>query len=786
MTNRAAEILKKTELFMRNGAEIGKASAAELHDGLARAVVNEIADDWRRSGDKKAGKRRAYYFSAEFLMGRAIYNNLLCLGLTDEVDGLLGKRGASLGDLEEIGDAALGNGGLGRLAACYLDSAATLRLPLDGYGIRYRYGLFRQTIENCEQKEEPDDWTRHGDPWSIRREQDAVTVHFKDQDVLAVPYDMPILGYKTAYTGTLRLWQAEPTEPFDFALFNEQDYDKALHDKNAAENISRVLYPNDDTDEGKILRIRQEYFFSSASIQDILRKTEREGGDIRKLGSCTAVQLNDTHPVLAIPELVRLLTEKGLSFDEAFGIARQVFSYTNHTIMAEALEKWKKELLEEAVPGLYEMIEQIDEALAKELAAKGIDGKKAKKLAIIEDDTANMAHLAIFAGRYTNGVARIHTNILKERVLREWYEVYPERFQNVTNGVTQRRWLALCNPGLSELLTRLLGDDGWKTDLSRLEKLIPYGEDAEVLKEFREIKDDRRRALAQFLEQRHGIAIDTDTVFDVQIKRIHEYKRQLLNILAVLELYFEIKEGKLTNFQPTTFLFAGKSAPGYARAKCIIKLIGRVGRMTAADPDVSDRIRVVFIPDYNVTAAEKIVAAADVSEQISTAGTEASGTGNMKLMANGAVTLGTLDGATVEIVEEAGEDANYIFGARVEEIERAAESYDPMEIYESDPRVKRVLDALTDGTLGADEDFAELKDSLLVGSKWEKPDKYYLLLDFGRYLEAKIRVNRDYADRQAFAKKGWRNICCCGKFSSDRAVAEYAEKIWGIEPIEMD
>lgn len=804
MTQTATKVFSDFKVFLKTQYHKAPAEAApvELHAALSQALMSHIADDWDDSQRRHASQRRALYFSAEFLVGRAIYNNLLCLGLTEEIGHLLEAQGASLDALEEIEDAALGNGGLGRLAACYLDSGATLNLPLDGYGIRYRYGLFKQTIESGFQKEQADDWTAHGDPWSLRRDDLSVEVAFGDQTVRAVPYDMPILGYGTTHVSTLRLWQSESLVPFDFVRFNNQEYDAAVAEKNRAEDISRVLYPNDSTDDGKVLRLKQEYFFSSASLQDMLRAYEAtHGNDYSDFAALHTIQLNDTHPVLAIPELIRLLMARGLTFDAAFGIAREVFCYTNHTIMAEALETWDRALLERALPGMFDIIERIDAVLADELAAKNVDAQQAARMAIVhrwdeetDDEDApvrnrtvvRMAFLACFAGRYVNGVAQLHTEILKNDVLHDWYTVWPERFQNKTNGITQRRWLALCNPKLAALLTRLLGDDGWLTDLSRLEALDHYAEDENVLRDFVALKGDCRHALANYVKKLHGIALDPNTILDVQIKRLHEYKRQLLNILTILELYFEIKEGTLRDFAPTTFLFAAKSAPGYARAKGIIKLIGAVSDLIAADPVVSRVLKVQFVPNYNVSLAEHIIAAADISEQISTAGTEASGTGNMKLMANGAVTLGTLDGANVEILAEAGAANEYIFGAHVEEIRDRAAAYDPNALYQSDARIRRVLDALIDGTLddGDTGMFRELYDSILKGASWHKPDQYYLLLDFGRFLDAKIQVNRDAANRLTFAKKAWHNICHCGKFSSDRAIREYAHDIWCINPVQ--
>ncbi len=764
-----------------------KAKPDQLHMALSKAVMAEIADRWQDSLERHRRQRHAYYFSAEFLMGRMIYNNLMCLGVTKEVGELLEESGTSLAAFEEVEDCALGNGGLGRLAACFLDSAATMDLPLDGYGIRYKYGLFKQKIQGGFQLEEADDWTRFGDPWGLRREDEKVIVRFADQTIVAVPYDMPIIGYNTNNIGTLRLWQAEAEKPFDFNLFNEQQYDKSVSAANRAEDISRVLYPNDSTDAGKILRLKQQYFFCSASLQDILRKYKLAyGNDFSHFAEMNAIQLNDTHPVISIPELIRLLTDgENLPFDEALGICKQVFAYTNHTILAEALEKWSQHLMIATIPRVYDIIVKIDEALARELAGMGVPGDKAQSMRIIQRETVHMAHMAIFASSYVNGVAKLHTEILKNDALKDWYAVYPQRFQNKTNGITQRRWLALCNPALSDLLTELLGDESWKTDLSQLKKLEHYVSDDTIMERVAQIKLDNHKRLADYIWKKDRIQIDPNTCFDIQIKRLHEYKRQFLNILTILELYYEIKEGSLTDFTPTTFIFGAKSAPGYKRAKGIIKLINEVARLIDSDPAVRGILNVVFVSNYNVSYAEKLVAAADISEQISTAGKEASGTGNMKLMANGAVTMGTYDGANIEIFEEAGEENNYRFGATVDEIRDVAERYNPNWTYNHDRRVKRILDALIDGTLndGGTGIFRELHDSIVYGSAWHRPDQYFLLLDLDRYLEARKRASNDYKDRLGFARKCWMNICNSGKFSSDRTIAEYAKDIWHIEKI---
>lgn len=777
-----AEILAGS-LYSQKFADL---SPERLHNVVAGAVMNEISSDWQRSRSKHLSGRRALYFSAEFLIGRTVYNNLLCLGLSDEIEHALNERGTGLKVLEDIEDAALGNGGLGRLAACFLDSAATLNLPLDGYGIRYKYGIFKQKIENGFQVEEVDDWTRSGDPWSVRCDEDSVTVEFAKQSIRAVPYDTAVLGYETDHIGTLRLWQAESPVPFDFKKFNDQNYTGALKDHDRAEDISRVLYPNDTTRRGKELRLKQQYFFCSASLQDVIKKYKRNhGNDFSHFAELIAIQLNDTHPVVSIPELVRLLTEKeGLSFDQAFDIARKVFSYTNHTIMQEALEKWDYSLIRSILPAIALIIKEIDRRLVAELKSKGVDKAVIDRIKIVQGKQVHMAYLAVYASQYVNGVAQIHTEILKSRVLKEWYEIYPERFQNKTNGITQRRWLALCNRELSDLITELLGDDGWKTDLSRLKELEKYADDRSVLDRFMAIKREKRLQLKEYIQKHDGITVDENSVYDIQIKRLHEYKRQLLNILAILEIYFEIKEGSLTDFYPTTFIFGAKAAPGYFRAKGIIKLINEVARLIENDETVNRLIKVVFISDYNVSYAEKLVSAADVSEQISTAGTEASGTGNMKLMLNGAVTIGTFDGANIEIFGEAGQENNYVFGAKVEDI-AALEDYSAEELYESDMKIKRVLDCLIDGTLsdGGTGMFHELYNSLLKGASWHDPDQYYLLLDFEDYLNTKLRLNRDYKNRYAFAKKCWLNMANAGKFSSDRTIKQYAEEIWHISPV---
>ncbi|MGN0454922.1 MAG: glycogen/starch/alpha-glucan phosphorylase [Ruminococcus sp.] len=757
---------------------------SQLHLALGKAVMGEIGDNWARSKKKHAESRRAYYFSAEFLMGRMIYNNLYCIGALDEAKTLLKRKGFDINVFEDIDDAALGNGGLGRLAACYLDSAATQEVPLDGYGIRYKYGLFKQLIKDGYQVEVADDWQRFEDPWCIRREDQAVTVSFREQTVKAVPYDMAVIGYGTKNINTLRLWQAEALEEFDFAQFNNSNYDAAVKAKNDAENISKVLYPNDNSHQGKVLRLKQQYFFCSASLQDILaRYKEKYGNDFSHFAEDNTIQLNDTHPVVCIPELVRLLEKEGLNFDQAFEIARKTFNYTNHTVLAEALEKWGIDLMRDVIPEIYSIIEQINDKEYHELKGKGLPEDKIAKMRIIADNAVHMARLATYASVYVNGVAKLHTEILKNDVLKDWYEVYPERFQNKTNGITQRRWLGLCNPELAKFLNDH-GIKGWETDLSKLSKLNSLAEDDAVVKEFNKIKKTKKKQLAAYIKKMDGFDVNPDFIFDVQVKRLHEYKRQLLNAFSIMDIYFKLKEGKLPNWNPTVFLFGAKAAPGYARAKAIIKYINEIGKLVNNDPDTKDKLQVYFLSNYNVSYAEKIVVAADISEQTSTAGLEASGTGNMKFMLNGAVTLGTYDGANIEIAEQAGEENEYIFGARVEDIDRLkAEGYNPRKIYESNPEIKRVVDTLVDGTFSdngakGEGSFAELHSALLDGASWHAPDHYFVIYDLPLYVDAKIKANADYSDRVAFGRKCLKNVANAGEFSSDRAILQYAKEIW--------
>ena len=779
-------IMEKLELTAQSMycKKIEELTASELHLALGKAVMGEIAPDWAASKAKHNSERRAYYMSAEFLMGRMMYNNLYCLGILDEVTKLLKKKGIDINVFEDIDDAALGNGGLGRLAACYLDSAATQEVPLDGYGIRYKYGLFKQLIQDGYQVEVADNWQRFEDPWCIRKEDEAVTVSFKNQTVKAVPYDMAVIGCKTKNINTLRLWQAEAVNDFDFTAFNNTEYDLAVKEKNDAENISKVLYPNDNKYEGKVLRLKQQYFFCSASLQDIIRRYKaKHGNDFSFFAQENAIQLNDTHPVSCVPELVRLLQIEGMNFDEAFEIARKTCSYTNHTVLGEALEKWPADLMNEVIPVIYDIIALIANKCQEELSAMGVPEDKKAKMRIIDGNVVHMARLATYAGTYVNGVAQLHTEILKRDLLKEWYEVYPERFLNKTNGITQRRWLGLCNPELSELITDKVGSDEWLVDLSKL-SVLNNCLDARTINKFNKIKAKKKEQLAAYIKKMDGYDVNPNTIFDVQVKRLHEYKRQLLNAFSIMAIYFRIKEGKLPNWTPTTFIFGAKAAPGYARAKAIIKYITEIANLVNNDPDTKDKLQVYFISNYNVSYAEKIVVAADISEQTSTAGLEASGTGNMKFMLNGAVTLGTWDGANIEIAECAGVENEYIFGARVEDIERLkAQGYNPRALYDSNPETKRVIDTLIDGTFDDDGaqgegSFRELHDALLIGTSWQVADHYFLLYDLPLYVDAKIKANADYADRKEFGKKCLLNVANAGKFSSDRSILEYAKEIW--------
>ena len=774
MNLNCVNILKWTEAQLKYTYDVSLTDATpqELHEALGQAVMMAISDNWSHSKKTRMHERKAYYISAEYLIGRLVYSNLFNLGILDEMKKLFAQRGVDLAVLEDIEDDALGNGGLGRLAACFLDSAASTNIPLSGYGLRYKFGLFKQSFDgNGSQVEKADDWTKFGDPWSYRRYNHTVKIKFPEHTVLAVPYDVPIIGYDTNNVGTLRLWQCEAEQELDFNAFNDQDYLRALDAKNKAEDITRVLYPNDSTWEGKRLRIKQQYVLSSASLQDMLRTFKlAHGNDLTQFSTYYAVQLNDTHPAMSIPELIRLLMLEGMSFEQAFDVAQKTFSYTNHTVMGEALEKWPLDLMRSVVPEIVDIICRIDAKLKQEHP----------NLFIIRDNVAHMANLSVYVGTYVNGVAEIHTQILKDDCFHDWYCVYPDRFQNKTNGITPRRWIGLCNPELTEMIRELVGGDFLK-DLDIIGKLKDQIND-ETVARFNAIKRMKKEQLCSVIAKHEGVMLNPDFIFDVQVKRLHEYKRQLLNILSVVDIYFRLKEGRLPDFHPTVYLFGAKSAPGYARAKAIIRYINRVARMINNDPAVADKLKVVFVQNYNCSYAEHIIPAADISEQISPAGTEASGTGNMKLMLNGAVTLGTLDGANVEIAKEAGHENEYIFGHTVEQLRQAEPTYYARGIYDTNADLRRAINTLVDGTVPTDDGQRDLFHALLDGSGWDKADHYFLLLDYQSYLDAKLQANYDYADRMAFGRKCLMNVASAAKFSSDRTIRQYASELWHIKP----
>jgi len=776
MNNNCLNILKWTEAQLKYTYDVSlqEATPQELHEALGQAVMMAISDDWSHSKKTRMPNRKAYYISAEYLIGRLVYSNLFNLGILDEMKELFAEHGVDLAVLEDIEDDALGNGGLGRLAACFLDSAASTDIPLSGYGLRYKFGLFKQSFDaDGSQVENADDWTKFGDPWSFRRYNHTVKVKFPDHTVLAVPYDVPVIGYGTENVGTLRLWQCEAEEELDFNAFNNQDYLRALDAKNKAEDITRVLYPNDSTWEGKRLRIKQQYVLSSASLQDMLRTFKMaHGDDLSRFAEFYAVQLNDTHPAMSIPELIRLLMAEGMPFDDAFNVAQKTFSYTNHTVMGEALEKWPLDLMRSVVPEIVDIICRIDQKLKWEHPG----------LFIVKDNTAHMANLSIYVGSYINGVAEIHTQILKDDCFKDWYYAFPERFQNKTNGITPRRWLGLCNPELTAMLREKVGGDFLK-NLDLIGELKNQIYDETVV-EFNAIKHLKKEQLCAVIAKHEGVTLNPDFIFDVQVKRLHEYKRQLMNILSIVDIYFRLKEGRLPDFHPTVYLFGAKSAPGYARAKAIIRYINRVAKLINSDPAVADKLKVVFVQNYNCSYAEHIIPAADISEQISPAGTEASGTGNMKLMLNGAVTLGTLDGANVEIAQEAGRENEYIFGHTVDEINAAKPTYHARDIFDSNADLRRAINTLVDGTVPTDDAQKELFHSLLDGTDWHQADHYFLLLDYASYFDTKLRANRDYADRIAFGRKCLMNVASAAKFSSDRTIRQYAEEIWHIKPTE--
>ncbi|MDD7262189.1 MAG: glycogen/starch/alpha-glucan phosphorylase [Fusobacterium mortiferum] len=788
------EVLRKQierNLKVSFGKELGEAKDFEIYRALGQAVMENIADNWYDTGKLYEKQKQAFYLSAEFLMGRALGNNLINLGMLKEVQELFDELGIDYNKVEDAEeDSALGNGGLGRLAACFLDSLATLNLPGKGYGIRYRNGIFNQEFRDGYQIEKPETWLKYGDVWSVMRPDDEVIVTFGDGSVRAVPYDMPIIGYGTNNINTLRLWEAHSLVDLDLGKFNQQDYLHATQQKTLAEDISRVLYPNDSTDEGKKLRLKQQYFFVSASLQDIVKRYKKvHGNDFDKFAEFTAIQLNDTHPVIAIPELMRIFIDiEGISWEKAWSIVEKTFAYTNHTILAEALEKWWVGLYEQVVPRVYQITQGIDNQL-RELLEQKFPGDKARqdRMRIINGNMIHMAWLAIYGSHKVNGVAALHTEILKNKELKDWHELYPEKFLNKTNGITQRRWLLQSNPQLASLITELIGD-AWITDLSELKKLEAYLDDEKVLKRILDIKHEKKVELAEFLKRTQGIEINPDSIFDVQIKRLHEYKRQLLNIFQIIGLYNKLKLNPSMNFTPVTYIFGAKAAPGYFVAKGIIRLINEVAQMINKDPDVNSKLKVVFVENYRVSVAQKLFPAADISEQISTAGKEASGTGNMKFMLNGALTLGTMDGANVEIVEEAGKENNYIFGLTVKEVEEMrANGYDPHVPYNCVEGLKKIVDSLVDGTFSdlGNGVYGTIHRSLMENAPWHQADQYFVLEDYEAYRRTQQLINKEYTFRMDWARKQLKNIANAGKFSSDRTIKEYAEEIWNITPVKL-
>lgn len=792
---------------------IHEASKKEIYDALTRAVMLVITEMREKARVKQGGKdtKQLFYISAEFLMGRALVNNLSNLGILETVDEILSDFSTSIKELEDKEpDAALGNGGLGRLAACFLDSLASLDYPGHGYGIRYQYGMFKQKIENGYQVEYPDAWLENGyDVWEIRRPDIAVTVRFGgtltskydehgnldyelqgDEEITATPYDMPIVGYHTDTVNRLRLWEASSPDGFNLQLFNEMKYTEAVQKNVDAKNISRVLYPNDQGPLGKELRLKQQYFFTSASIQDIVRLyIIKEGKNFSRFPDLVAIQLNDTHPVVAIPELMRIfMDDYDLGWDEAWNLVNKTFAYTNHTILAEALEKWPTEMFRRLLPRIYQIIEEINRRFLEDLRVKyPEDWEKQNRMSIIGNGVIKMAWLAIHGSFSVNGVAALHTEILKNQTLKDWYELYPEKFNNKTNGVTQRRWLSLCNQGLAGFITKRLGSEDWVKDLSRLKKLEDYVDDDASLEELIVIKRQNKLRLAEFLQRTQNQFLNPDSIFDVQVKRLHEYKRQFLNILHIMSLYNRIIEDKNYNPLPRTFIFGAKSASGYYRAKEIIKLITTVADRINNDYRVGGKLRVVFVENYGVSIAEKIIPAADISEQISTAGKEASGTSNMKFMMNGALTLGTLDGANIEIVDAAGRENAFIFGLHSEEIDRLnKENYNPHLYLNRNPALAKVVNQLVDGTYtaGTSVSFVNLYNSLCYGVDGQRPDVYYVLADFDSYAEAHERVLAAYTDQKTWAKSCLLNIANSGRFSSDRTIEDYVRDIWKLEKLQ--
>ena len=794
---------------------VDEASQQELYQAVSYVVKDAIIDDWiaTQKQYEKDDPKIVYYMSMEFLLGRALGNNLINMTAYKEVKEALEEMGLNLNELEDQEpDPALGNGGLGRLAACFLDSLASLGYAAYGCGIRYRYGMFKQKIKDGYQEERPDNWLKNGNPFELRRPEYAKEVRFGGnirveyddktgdirfkqenyESVLAVPYDYPIVGYDNHIVNTLRIWDAEPIVDFQLDSFDRGDYHKAVEQQNLAKTIVQVLYPNDNHYAGKELRLKQQYFFVSASLQAALTKYKKHHDDIHKLPEKMTIQMNDTHPTVAVAELMRLLLdEEGLGWDEAWEITSKTCAYTNHTIMSEALEKWPIDLFSRLLPRVYQIIQEIDRRFVAQIREMYPGNEeKVAKMQILRDGQVKMAHLAIVAGYSVNGVARLHTEILKKQELRDFYEMMPQKFNNKTNGITQRRFLMHGNPLLADWVTDKLGTKDWITDLSLMSGLKKWVDDEEALKEFMSIKYENKVRLAKYIKEHNGIEVDPRSIFDVQVKRLHEYKRQLLNILHVMYLYNEIKEHPEISFYPRTFIFGAKASAGYIRAKQIIKLINSVADVVNNDRSINGKLKVVFIEDYRVSNAEIIFAAADVSEQISTASKEASGTGNMKFMLNGAPTLGTMDGANVEIVEEVGAENAFIFGLSSDEVINYENNggYNPMDIYNSDADIRRVVNQLVDGTYsqGDKEMYRDLYNSLLTAQGGSKADTYFILKDFRSYADTQKKVEEAYRDKDRWAKMALLNTASCGKFSSDRTIQEYVDDIWHLDKVTVE
>ena len=804
------EVLNNLKTQFR--VELDNASQQQIYQAVAYALKEWIIEDWmdtQKTYEEKDPKI-LYYMSMEFLMGRALGNNLINMSMYGEVKEALDELGVDLNAVEDQEpDPALGNGGLGRLAACFLDSLATLGYAAYGCGIRYQYGMFKQKIKDGYQIEVPDEWLKNGNPFELKRPEYAKEVRFGGnirteydeaagrinfiqenyQSVMAVPYDYPVVGYGNHIVNTLRIWDAEPITDFQLDSFDKGEYDKAVEQKNLAKNIVEVLYPNDNHYEGKELRLKQQYFFVSASLQAAVAKYKKNHDDITKLYEKMTIQMNDTHPTVSVAELMRILMdEEGLGWDEAWEVTTKTCAYTNHTIMAEALEKWPIDLFSKLLPRVYQIVEEIDRRFVNKIREMYPGNEeKVKKMAILWDGQVRMAHMAIAAGYSVNGVAKLHTEILKNQELKDFYQMMPEKFNNKTNGITQRRFLMHGNPLLSDWVTKKLGTDTWATDLSLMSGLKKYVDDPKSQKEFMEIKLQNKKRLAKYIKEHNGIDVDPTSIFDVQVKRLHEYKRQLMNILHVMYLYNQLKKNPNMNFYPTTFIFGAKAAAGYRRAKQTIKLINSVADKVNNDASIKGKLKVVFIEDYRVSNAEWIFAAADVSEQISTASKEASGTGNMKFMLNGAPTLGTMDGANVEIVDEVGAENAFIFGMSSEEVINYENNggYHPYEIYQKDKDIHEVLDQLVDGTYanGDPELYKDLYQSLLFGDTGSQADMYFILKDFRSYAEAQKKVEEAYRDTKGWAKMAMTNTAGCGKFSSDRTIQEYVDDIWHLDKI---